>query len=282
MNSDRYKRNSFWGIYAEPGRKLTILLRVLPFILLLACYLIAAEVKYMENPDEKIIPTVGKMVEAMGEKVLTRDTSTDTFLFWEDTYASLTRLLTGVLLATLVGFFLGINMGMLPSARESFLPFVIFVSFIPPLAILPILLIVLGVGEVAKIALIFIGTVFFISRDVHLAVTDIPVEMKVKAQTLGASAFGIAYRVVAPQVMPRLIESVRLILGPAWLFLIAAEYIGSVEGLGYRIFISMRYLGMNVIIPYVLWITFLAFLLDWLMNQLLKRKFRWYVMSKGR
>lgn len=280
--SKRYKRNSFLGIYAEPGRKLSIFLRVLPFVLLLSVYLVAAEVRYAENPDEKIVPTIGKMVDAMSEKMLTRDTTTGTFLFWEDTYASLTRLLIGVFLATWIGFFLGLNMGMLPSVRESSLSFVIFMSFIPPLSVLPILLIVLGVGEVAKIALIFFGTVFFISRDVYLAVTGIPVEMKVKAQTLGASQLGIAYRVVAPQVMPRLIESVRLTLGSAWLFLIAAEYIGSVEGLGYRIFISMRYLGMNVIIPYVLWITLLAFLLDRSLNYVLNKKYRWYAMSKGK
>lgn len=280
--NNRYKRNSFWGIYAEPGRKLSIFLRVLPFVLLLSAYLVTAEVRYAENPDEKIVPTIGKMADAMSDKMLTRDVTTDTFLFWEDTKASLTRLLIGVFLATWVGFFLGLNMGMLSSVRDFFLPFITFVSFIPPLSILPILLIVLGVDEVAKIALIFIGTVFIISRDVYLAVMAIPTEMKVKARTLGASSFGVTYRVVAPQILPRLIESVQLMLGSDWLFLIAAEYIGSVEGLGYRIFISMRYLGMNTIIPYVLWITFLAFSLNWVLSQLLKRRFGWYVTSKGK
>ena len=62
--------------------------------------------------------------------------------------------------------------------------------------------------------------------------------------------------------MPRLITCVRLALGPAWLFLIAAEAIASTEGLGYRIFLVRRYLAMDVILPYVAWITLLAVITD--------------------
>ena len=69
-------------------------------------------------------------------------------------------------------------------------------------------------------------------------------------------------RLVLPQIMPRLITCVRLALGPAWIFLIAAEAIASTDGLGYRIFLVRRYLSMDVILPYVAWITLLAFVTD--------------------
>jgi NitT/TauT family transport system permease protein len=95
--------------------------------------------------------------------------------------------------------------------------------------------------------------------------------------TLGASATTVIYRIVLPQVLPRLIDAVRLSLGAAWLFLIAAEAIASTEGLGYRIFLVRRYLSMDVILPYVLWITALGFTADWLLRQLVLRRFRWYV-----
>ncbi len=75
-------------------------------------------------------------------------------------------------------------------------------------------------------------------------------------------------RLVLPQIMPRLITCVRLALGPAWLFLIAAEAIASTEGLGYRIFLVRRYLSMDVILPYVAWITLLAVITDWLLVRL--------------
>ena len=89
-----------------------------------------------------------------------------------------------------------------------------------------------------------------------------------KAETLGASSLGIALRVALPQVMPRLIQAIRLSLGPAWLFLIAAEAIASESGLGYRIFLVRRYMAMDMILTYVLWITLLAFLMDWALRRL--------------
>ena len=92
-----------------------------------------------------------------------------------------------------------------------------------------------------------------------------------KAQTLGASTWQVAIRVVLPQIMPRLIEAVRLSIGPAFLFLIAAEAIASDVGLGYRIFLLRRYLAMDIILPYVVWITLLAFIIDWALAKIARR-----------
>jgi NitT/TauT family transport system permease protein len=72
-----------------------------------------------------------------------------------------------------------------------------------------------------------------------------------------------------------LIDSLRLSLGSAWLFLIAAEAIASTEGLGYRIFLVRRYLAMDIILPYVAWIAALAFASDWLLRRLRAQAFPW-------
>ena len=76
-------------------------------------------------------------------------------------------------------------------------------------------------------------------------------------------------------MLPRLIDGVRLSLGAAWLFLIAAEAIASDSGLGYRIFLMRRYLAMDVILPYVAWITLLAFTLDLALRLFQRIAFRW-------
>jgi NitT/TauT family transport system permease protein len=146
---------------------------------------------------------------------------------------------------------------------------------IPPLAMLPILFIVLGLEETAKIALIVIGVLPCVARDLSLRIGELPQEQLVKAQTLGASTWQVALRVVLPQTLPRLIDALRLSLGAAWLFLIAAEAIASTEGLGYRIFLVRRYLAMDVILPYVAWITLLAVLSDWLLRRLRAAAFTW-------
>ena len=146
---------------------------------------------------------------------------------------------------------------------------------IPPLAILPVLFIVLGLEETAKISLIVIGIAPCIARDLALRVGELPKEQIIKAQTLGASTWQLILRVVLPQLWPRLIDSLRLSMGSAWLFLIAAEAIASTEGLGYRIFLVRRYLAMDVILPYVVWITLLAVATDLALRVLRARAFRW-------
>ena len=81
--------------------------------------------------------------------------------------------------------------------------------------------------------------------------------------------------------MPKLIDAVRLSLGAGWLFLIAAEAIASTDGLGYRIFLVRRYLAMDVILPYVAWITCLAFLVDYLLGKLNQKLFPWSQEAKS-
>jgi NitT/TauT family transport system permease protein len=169
---------------------------------------------------------------------------------------------------------------MFPGLREASLSFVTFLSMIPPLAILPILFITFGVDELAKVMLIFIGLFPALTRDVFLAVRRVPREQVTKALTLGASHLSLTYRIVLPQVLPRLVEALRLSLGAAWLFLIAAEAIAATEGLGYRIFLVRRYLAMDVILPYVLWITLLGYLMDLGLRLLLRKAFPWYVAGE--
>ncbi len=151
--------------------------------------------------------------------------------------------------------------------------FVAAVSLIPPLAVLPILFIVVGLGELAKVTLIIIGVAPVDRARSGAAHGELPGEQIIKAQTLGASTWQLVVRVVLPQMWPRLIDALRLTLGSAWLFLIAAEAIASTEGLGYRIFLVRRYLAMDVILPYVAWITLLAFTMDWLLRLLRAKAF---------
>ena len=141
---------------------------------------------------------------------------------------------------------------------------------------MPILFIVFGLGELSKVMLIVIGITPCLARDLEQRAREIPVELLIKAQTLGASTWTLILRVVLPQLLPRLLIALRLMLGSAWLFLIAAEAIASTDGLGYRIFLVRRYLAMDVILPYVVWITLLAWLMDWGLKHLTRRAFPWY------
>jgi NitT/TauT family transport system permease protein len=259
----------------KPGRGGAILLSLLPFILVVCAYLIYSHARLTENPGDKLLPAPATIAATIHRYAFEEDERSGEILWWTDTWASLGRLLTALGISACIGLALGLGIGVLPYLRATIAPFVAAVSLIPPLAILPILFIVAGLGELAKVTLIIIGVAPVIVRDLAMRVGELPNEQIIKAQTLGASTWQLVVRVLLPQLWPRLIDALRLCLGSAWLFLIAAEAIASTEGLGYRIFLVRRYLAMDLILPYVAWITLLAFTMDWLLKLLRSKAFPW-------
>jgi len=241
----------------------------------LIAYSVGSEMRLAENPKDKLLPALSSIAETAQRVVSQPDKRSGEIVFWNDTVVSLARLAVGVGISSGLGLVFGLLIGLLPAMRATFAGFISVLSMVPPLAILPILFIVFGLGEVSKVVLIIIGISPFLIRDLSQRVLEIPTEQMVKAQTLGATSWVIAIRVALPQIMPRLIQAVRLSLGPAWLFLIASEAIAAESGLGYRIFLVRRYLAMDVILTYVIWITLLAFLIDLALKQASKKLYPW-------
>lgn len=262
-------------INQRPSERVGLVLAALPFVLLVLVYLTASNARLAENPKDKLLPAPSSFVTAMQSMAFEPDQRSGNYLFWADTAASLRRLALGAGLATLIGLSMGLAVGLFPYAGRTLDPFVAVLCMIPPFAVLPILFITFGLGELSKIVLIVIGIGPYLVRDISFRVRELPEELLVKAQTLGASSWQIVTRIALPMILPRLIGSLRLSLGPAWLFLIAAEAIAATEGLGYRIFLVRRFLAMDVILPYVVWITLLAFLMDMALARTSRRLFAW-------
>jgi NitT/TauT family transport system permease protein len=268
-------------INLQPGRFLRLSLGMLPFLLLLGLYLTASQARLEENPNDKLLPSFASFGDAVERMALEPSKRSGEYLLWTDTGASLKRLALGVGISALAGLVFGVLLGSIPYLCANLAPFVAALSMIPPMAVLPILFIVFGLGEVSKVVLIVIGITPFIIRDLQQRVRELPAEQIIKAQTLGGSSWQLMLRVILPQVLPRLLDAVRLSLGSAWLFLIAAEAIAATEGLGYRIFLLRRYLAMDVILPYVAWITLLAWLTDLVLRLISRRAFPWFHAQTG-
>lgn len=262
-------------INRSPGRPLAVLLMALPFVLVFVAYSLGSEARRAVNPADKLLPAPSQIIQTAVRVATEPDKRSGDIVFWKDTASSLKRLTLGVSIGALIGLLFGLGIGLFPFLHAGLNTFVTVLSMVPPLAVLPILFIIFGLGEVSKVALIAIGVTPFLIRDLAAKTAELPLEQIVKAQTLGASSFVVALRVALPQIMPRLIQAVRLALGPAWLFLIAAEAIASEDGLGYRIFLVRRYLAMDIILTYVIWITALAFMIDWLLRQASRRFYPW-------
>lgn len=262
-------------INIRPDRRARIVMGAVPIMLLCVGYAIAAALRHADNPADKVLPTIGAMGAAAWRFATVPDEVTGQITLIADTLASLMRLGAGLGIATLTALVLGLLLGVVPAARALLGPVITVIAVIPPIAVLPILFIALGLGEAAKIALIAVGIAPYMTRDLASFVAGLPAEQTIKAQTLGANSWIVAIRVALPQMMPRLIEAVRLSMGPAWVFLIAAEAIASDVGLGYRIFLVRRYLAMDIILPYVAWISLLAIAADALLALVARRGFPW-------
>ncbi|MDZ4334735.1 MAG: ABC transporter permease [Pseudomonas sp.] len=268
-------------INRHPDRSSRLLLILLPFALLLFAYFAGSAQRLADNPNDKLLPSASQMAAAVDRLAFTEDKRSGNYLFWQDSAASLKRLGMGIGIAALAGLCLGIAAGIIPLFGAPLSPLLTVLSMVPPLAILPILFIVFGLGELSKVMLIVIGITPILARDLEQRAREIPQEILIKAQTLGASTWTLILRVVLPQLLPRLLIALRLVLGSAWLFLIAAEAIASTDGLGYRIFLVRRYMAMDVILPYVVWITLLAWLMDLGLRQLTRLCFPWYEGAKA-
>lgn len=264
----------------QPNRALKTALGIIPFLLVLLAYQIGSDIRKAENEQDKLLPSFAEIASGIDRMAFEPSRRTGEYLFWEDTKSSVMRLAKGISIAAIIGLVVGLLAGSIPIVAAPLNPLITAISLIPPMAILPVLFIVFGLGELSKVMLIVIGVSPFLVRDILQRTQELPREQIVKAQTLGGNSWQIILRVILPQIIPRLIDAVRLSLGAAWLFLIAAEAIASTDGLGYRIFLVRRYMSMDVILPYVVWITFLAFITDLCLLKLSRIVFPWYHADK--
>jgi len=266
-------------INARPGRTATFVLSWMLFAAGIGGYLYMAQARHLENPDERVTPTVSQMVQGMLNAALQPAEDQEEFpddasfaqrllgsMLWQDTVATGRRFAYAMCLLV-PAVFLGLHMGLFPYAGAFFLRFILFFDKIVALSLLPVLFIAFGIDELSKIVLIVIGVAPTIILDTFNLTRAVPGEQVVKAFTLGAGDFDVAYRVVLKQVLPRVLNSVRLNLKAVMLFLFAGEMIASTDGLAYRIALLRRHMGMDVIIPYVLWVALLLFLVDLAMRQ---------------
>ena len=278
----------FHLINARPSRTTTVVLSWVLFAAGIGLYLYTAAARQRENPEDRVTPTIGQMVRGMSGAATSGAADDDaptqpaslvqrfsTSMLWKDTIATGRRFFCSLALL-FPAVLLGLHMGLFPHVGAFFLRFVLFFDKIIALSLLPILFIAFGIDELSKIMLIVIGVTPTIILDTFNLARAVPGEQVVKAFTLGASDFDVAYRVVLKQIWPRVLNSIRLNLKAVMLFLFAGEMIASTDGLAYRIALLRRHMGMDVIIPYVLWVALLLFLVDLTMRLVNRKLHPWF------
>ncbi|GIW97238.1 MAG: hypothetical protein KatS3mg111_0571 [Pirellulaceae bacterium] len=231
------------------------------------------------NPTQNILPGIKGFVVGWEEITKPRGNERRPKPSWlsTDVRATYWRLLLGLSCGTIASVLIGVAMGAYEAAEAFFSPVINFMAKIPPTAMLAVYMVVFGTKLEMYIALVGFGIFFTMVQSIFQAVKkDVAADHIDKAYTLGASECEVLVEVVWQQILPRVIETVRVHLGPAMVFLIAAEMLFASEGFGYTIRQQSRLINMNVVYIYlaILGLTGLCF--DWLLIRLRRWLCPWF------
>ena len=218
--------------------------------------------------DPLFLPSPGRVFQA----------GVDLFVdlgFATDILNSVYRVMFGFIVAALIGVPLGLFMGTFKAAEAFTEPVVGFIRYMPASAFIPLFILWLGIGDIEKIAIIFVGSFFQLVLMVAVVAKNIQKDLLETAYTLGAKRFQVIWKVLLPASLPGIVDTLRIIVGWAWTYIIVAELVASASGIGYMIISSQRMLRTGNIIFGILTIGILGLITDYFSKWLYNRLFPW-------
>ena len=167
---------------------------------------------------------------------------------------SVKLVLLGFAAAVAIGAPLGLAMGWSRSVEAFFNPAFLLIRPIPPLAWIPLAIVWLGLGDSAKVLVIWFAAFVPVVINAHAGVRAIEPTLVEAARTLGVPRRMLLGEVLIPAAMPLIFTGLRLSLQACWTTLVAAELIGAIAGLGHvlsqsslDIFPAMIVVGMAAV-----------------------------------
>jgi NitT/TauT family transport system permease protein len=265
------------------GRKWATALGIVGVAAMCLVYEFLSHRQHVRNPTDTTIPNISQLIdgfaqictprendlraafdldedEAKGTGVLERFSHT---WFFQDGTATYGRLATGLAWGCAISVVLGVLMGCYEWFAALLLPTLSFLSKVPGTAMLAVFFVMAGTGESMFTVMIGFGVLPTLTQSVYLSAKhDLHDEEVNKAYTLGASSFEVIWNVVVRQTLPKIIDNIRLQLGPAMVYLIAAEMLVGQVGIGYQIRMQQRLLNMAVVYDYIILLGLTGLLMD--------------------
>jgi NitT/TauT family transport system permease protein len=218
--------------------------------------------------DPLFLPSPGRVFQA----------GADLFLdlgFTTDILNSVYRVMIGFIIAAVIGVPIGLIMGTYKIAEALTEPVVGFIRYMPASAFIPLFILWLGIGDIEKVAIIFVGSFFQLVLMVAVVAKNVHKDMLETAYTLGAKRFQVIRKVLLPASLPGIVDTLRIIVGWAWTYIIVAELVASASGIGYMIISAQRMLRTGNIIFGILTIGMLGLITDFFFKWLYNRLFPW-------
>jgi len=246
-----------------PGLYLILSLSSFIFLLVIWSFL-----TYGGFVDALFLPSPGRVFRAGVDLFLE-------FSFTTDIFNSTYRVMVGFVVAAIIGVPLGLIMGTFQVAEALTEPVVGFIRYMPASAFIPLFILWLGIGDVEKIAIIFVGSFFQLVLMVAVVAKNVHTDMLETAYTLGAKRFQVIRKVLLPASLPGILDTLRIIIGWAWTYIIVAELVASASGIGYMIISAQRMLRTGSIIFGILTIGMMGLITDYFFKWTYKKLFPW-------
>jgi NitT/TauT family transport system permease protein len=195
--------------------------------------------------------------------------------FASDILMSTYRVMAGFLIAAVIGVPIGLLMGTFKAVEALIEPLVGFIRYMPASAFIPLFILWLGIGDVEKIAIIFVGSFFQLILMTAVVAAGVPKDLLETAYTLGAKRLQVVRRVLLPASLPGIVDTLRIIVGWAWTYIIVAELVAAESGIGYMIISAQRMLQTGGIIFGILTIGVLGIITDYAFKWLYRTLFPW-------
>jgi NitT/TauT family transport system permease protein len=253
------------------SRMTTILLGIAIWVIFFTAWELAV---VFEKVNPLLVPPPEKVLTTLFSLIFNGN-------FLNDIGISILRVVGSFLGACIVAVPLGILMGTFAAAESFFNPFVSAWRYLPAPAFIPILLMWLGTGEGPKLALLFIGVVFFLITLVMDYTRQVRIELIETSLTLGASQKRVLWTVIVPAVLPNVVIAMRQMLAVSWTYLVIAEIVASTTGIGAMMMRARRFLHTDEIMAGILVIGLLGLLFDLLFRWLHRALFG-YLYSNNR
>ena len=150
-------------------------------------------------------------------------------------WVSTLRISVAFVIATAVAVPLGILMGSFEPINRLIDPIMAPLRYMPISAFIPLTILWFGIGELQKIAFLFLGVFVYLLPVVISAIRAVPEELVQTARTLGAGRLQVITTVLVPAAMPDIFDSFRVMNAISWTYVILAEFVNTTRGLGYLI-----------------------------------------------
>lgn len=197
------------------------------------------------------------------------------FTLWQHIGYSVFRVLAGVFFGCLVGVPLGFAMGLSTKMRGIFDPVVEFMRPIPPLALIPLVVLWFGIGEKAKIILLFLTAVFIMTIAARSGVSSVKISKVYAAYSLGATKWQVLRYVILPNALPEIFTGLRTAMGVCWATVIAAELVAANVGIGFMIMVAANFLSSDLVVMGIIIIGVIGFGIEIAMRLLESKLIPW-------